>query len=347
MTARRICFALLAAGLLLAGCGLFEKKDDPPDGGQDGGQQVSWEAAGFDAGSFGWLLSVAAAGPDAVWTVGGEPDAGAMKFYDGEGWSDVEIPDGVALLNWVHVFDRETVFVAANDGEVLRRKSGGGWEVQSTPTDQDLWGIWGDSPDDLWAVGGSGRQGGEATVIRNQGSGWEKVQVPDLQRSNVRAFFKVWGTSADNVYIVGQNGAVLHWDGQALQEELAGTGRDLISLWGTGPDNIVVVGGRGNGVVTHWDGSKWTATSLAPLPGVNGVWMQEPERAWIAMETGKVGSVDLSGSEPTVDSTQLDTQMSVHAVFGLESMGLYAVGGSLRSPRPPYRGLAYHRSDLQ
>ncbi|NJK33030.1 MAG: hypothetical protein HC927_11815, partial [Deltaproteobacteria bacterium] len=58
---------------------------------------------------------------------------------------------------------------------------------------------------------------------------------------------------------------MLHWDGSAWTQELAGTSADLISLWGSGDDDVLAVGGRANGVLVRWDGSAWQALSLASV----------------------------------------------------------------------------------
>ncbi|MGM0555257.1 MAG: hypothetical protein ACQEVA_02665 [Myxococcota bacterium] len=255
--------------------------------------------------------------------------------FDGQSWEPEPIPEEVPLVNWVHVLADDTPVMACNDGMVMWRQ-GGAWRTRSTPTDQDLWGIWGQSLDDLWAVGGSGREDGEAVILRNESGAWEKVDVPSLERPGVRAFYKVWGTGNDNIYIVGQNGAVLRWDGSSFTELGLGVSVDLISLWGTGPDDITVVGGRGNGVVAHWDGTQWRSKSLAPNPGLNGVWMDEPGEAWAVGVAGTAVKIDTETLEAELRTTPTDLEL--HGAWGLSGDRVWAAGGSLGRPEP-YRGV--------
>ncbi len=322
----------------VAGCG--PSSDDEENNGNNE-PQVSWQPA-FDASEEGWLMSVAAAASDDVYMVGGTPQRGHIVHFDGEQWQPQQVPESVELLNWVHVFDDGTPIVAGNGGVILRPddSAGDGWRAEQTPTDQDLWGVWGASQDDIWAVGGDGRTEGAATVVRFQDGEWHEVELPELERPNVRAFFKIWGTDADNFYIVGQRGAVLRFDGEELEELHVGTSDDLISLWGTGPDNIVMVGGRSNGVVVHFDGADWTAHPQAPIVGLNGVWLGESGEAYVAGNSGVVGTLDLDSFEVTVE--QADTPLTIHAVFGVDGR-VFAAGGSLASPQPPYRGVALER----
>lgn len=323
--------ALLSV-LFLVGCG--------PNGGENNGTSAKWETA-FEATGEAWLLSVAGSSAADVYAVGGTPERGRIWHYDGTSWSEQDVPEAVPLLNWVHVFDDGTPIIAGNEGTILRRKAGE-WVAESTPTEQDLWGVWGANQNDIWAVGGNGRDEDAATVLRLQPDGtWKKSLLPVMERPNVRAFFKVWGTGADDVYIVGQRGAVLHWNGSELDELLVGTSQDLISLWGTGPDNIVIVGGRSNGVVARFDGTEWTTQTLAPAPGLNGVWMQEPGVAWVAGNAGTVGRLDVDAL--TLETDELTTTLDIHAVFGAGGE-LFGVGGNFQMPQGPYEAVALHRS---
>jgi hypothetical protein len=312
-----------------SGCG-------PGGNTNNGTAEVEWQQA-FDASDSGWLLSVAGSSPSNVYAVGGTPEQGRIWHFDGVSWSEQDVPEDVPLLNWVHVFDDDSAVIAGNDGTILRRRNGA-WIQQATTTDQDLWGVWGASDAQIWAVGGNGRDGDEATVLVSRSDGaWKQQTLPEFERPNVRAFFKVWGASGDDVYIVGQHGAVVHWNGDQFQELLVGTSEDLISVWGTGPDNVVAVGGRSNGVVAHFDGSKWATESLAPTPGINGVWLVDPDTAWVAGNSGTLGRLDLT--DMTLERDDVATGLDVHAVFGIEDLR-FAVGGNFGTPQGPYHGVS-------
>ncbi|MFT7583585.1 MAG: hypothetical protein ACI9MR_005272 [Myxococcota bacterium] len=326
------CAYLGFLAFALAGC--------DPLPGED---STDWEPA-FDAASTGWLLSVWGPSADDLYSVGGEPAAGVVVHFDGSSWQNVDTQLAVPLLNWVFGFGSDNVVAVGNNGTIVRY-DGATWTSETTPTDQDLWGVWGASADDLWAVGGRGRTDGDATILRYDGTTWTQVTIPTLQKANVRAFYKVWGTAADNVYIVGQNGAVLRWDGTQLNEELVGASDDLIALWGTGPDRIVIVGGRGNGIVTTWDGTTWETKNLAPLPGLNGVWLRDDAVAHVVGGLGTVATIDIASLTATKVSSSdgIDTPHDMHAIFGDSSGQLTTVGGSLRQPFAPFIGVAYTR----
>ncbi|MCA9531651.1 MAG: hypothetical protein KC543_16090 [Myxococcales bacterium] len=239
------------------------------------------------------------------------------------------------------------------------------WPGDNVAKRSPLWGIWGPTPDDLWVVGGLGTSNPQGTpddrrvddspvVIHYQDGEWNRVDLRQWfpgaldgdfgVRTGVRAFFKVWGTSANDVWIVGQGGILLHWDGNEFTAQTAGTSRDLISLWGTGPNHIVAVGGRANGVYAVWDGSSWTSHELQPLPGLNGVWMDKPNVAHAVGVAGTIVTIHLDTGE-VVQEDSGTSRLEFHSVHGdRDNHTLYAVGGNFdKGNDDPYVGIVVQR----
>lgn len=326
--------ALAASTAVLTGCP--QESTDPP------AVDTTWREA-FDARETGWLLN--AWGPSAsdVYAVGGAPSAGVMMHFDGKTWSPVELPAGTPLLAWGYGFSASDITFVGDAGTILHF-DGATFTPQSSGTTEDLWGVWGAAPDDLWAVGGSGQKGAVPTLLHFDGAGWSASVTPTLQKANVNAFFKVWGTSASNVYVVGQRGTVLHNDGASWKEELVGASDDLISLWGTDAQHVFAVGGRGNGIVSRFDGKEWRTQSLAPLPGLNGVFVRTPGVVHVVGITGTIAEIDGESLE-VLSTSSWDTELDLHALFS-SGDELFAVGGSLASTKPPHEGIALHRGLL-
>lgn len=322
-------------GLLLVGLLLLTACPSDPDEG--------WAPAAFDATSTGWLLSVWGSSARDLYVVGGAPDAAAVRHFDGTAWSPVDVGASVPLLNWVFGFGPNDITTVGSGGTILHY-NGSVWATQTTTTTEDLWGVWGAAPDDLWAVGGRGREAGQETILHYDGQAWTKIPTPTLTRPNVFAFFKVWGSAADDVYVVGQRGAVLHYDGQTWTEQLVGASEDLISVWGTSKDEVVVVGGRNNGQIAVWNGQQWRHNSLAPLPGINGVWTQTPGFAHIVGVGGTLATINLETFDyvaaPPLD---LKSTQDFHAIFGDAGGTVTAVGGNFIQTTGPYEGIAYQR----
>lgn len=317
--------------LALLGC------SDPPTPGSP-----AWTRA-FDASSVGWLLNAWGPAGDDLYAVGGGASEGVVMRFDGRQWTRVALGVDAPRLHWIYGFGRDDLTVVGDRGAVLHW-NGSVWAVQATPTREPLWGVWGAARNDLWAVGGSGNGDAAPVLLHSDGTAWESVTLPTITRAGVSAFYKVWGTSADNVYVVGQRGVVLHRTGAVWREELAGVSGDLVSLWGTDANHILAVGGRGNALVARWDGRAWTARSLDPLPGLNGVWMRTPDAAHVVGVNGAVLRIDLATLTPVEEVAP--TALDLHSVFGDSAGRLTAVGGSLGSASGPFVGVAITRALL-
>lgn len=67
----------------------------------------------------------------------------------------------------------------------------------------------------------------------------------------------MWGSGPNDIWVVGNAPAALHWDGQAWNEIPLGVrlSGGLRALWGSGPGDVFAVGD--NGQILHYDGRAW------------------------------------------------------------------------------------------
>jgi hypothetical protein len=91
----------------------------------------------------------------------------------------------------------------------------------------------------------------------------------------------VWGASSDDVYAVGLNSTVVHFDGADWSivdmPPLTAEHVDFVAVWGSSSSDVYVVGENWVdelGVVVHFDGAEWTVMdipeSTIPLSGIWG-----------------------------------------------------------------------------
>jgi hypothetical protein len=71
--------------------------------------------------------------------------------------------------------------------------------------------------------------------------------------------YHVWGTSPTDVYAVGEDGAILHYDGTDWSAELSPTSDEFLTLWGTSSTDIYAV--CRSGVIWHFEGDRWIPVS--------------------------------------------------------------------------------------
>jgi hypothetical protein len=98
----------------------------------------------------------------------------------------------------------------------------------------------------------------------------DEVQIIDFQLDlawNDAWLLGVWGSSPADVYAVGSDGAIGHYDGTewsgmttgATEDHsvVCGTSEELLALWGTSSSDIYAVGAHGT--ILHYDGTEWGA----------------------------------------------------------------------------------------
>jgi len=142
----------------------------------------------------------------------------------------------------------------------------------------EIYSVFAFGPNDVWMGQGSARHwDGQQWIIYNSNNGF-----PGAFR--VR---KIWGTSSENLYFVGEEGNIVHYNGQNWRQMGYGLEVDMHDIWGainpqTGEWEILIVGSKafqvnhakmllrveGQYLKTVPDsGLAWTVTGLWFMPG--------------------------------------------------------------------------------
>ena len=109
-----------------------------------------------------------------------------------------------------------------------------GWATQTSGTAWTLYGVWGTSPTDVFAVGENG------TILHYDGASWGSMS------SGVSGvLFGVWGSSSTDVFAVGETGVICHYDGDSWSSMSSGVNKQLQGVWGTDNDSVFAVGYSG------------------------------------------------------------------------------------------------------
>jgi hypothetical protein len=199
--------------------------------------------------------SIHGAAANDVWAVcavyGGPVATGEMVHFDGTTWS----PAGPTAVSPAY---QEVVAVSAS--EVYARASESmflGWDGSSWTTLNDTWitslffmTLWGSTANDMW-LHDSGN-----TAWNTDGTSFTHHY-----RGTDEQMTAMWGTAADNIYAVGGNGTIVHYDGARWSEIRHGLGSpELYDIWGTS-NNDIWVGTSSDGLMWHFDGSAWSEVS--------------------------------------------------------------------------------------
>lgn len=223
----------------------------------------------------GTLLSMWGSGPNDLWTVGGpRGNAGFASLvlrFDGTGWKRLD-PGGTETYWWVYGTSATDVWMVGEKGRITHW-DGSAFKEHASGTPVTLFGVWASSPTDAWAVGGTpgaGTSQPNDVLLHWDGAAWTPSAVPATQG---RTFFKVWGTSADNVYVVGEAGTIWHRTGTTWNAETNPAHGTLLTIHGCSATEVYAVGGRD---VLRSDGKTWTAMTPTLTNDVNGVACRSP-----------------------------------------------------------------------
>ena len=209
----------------------------------------------------------------------------------------------------------------------------------STPGTATVYGIWGASSDDMWAVGGNVVKG--AFAWRLKGDTWIDAEGFPLDLVTSESLFKVWGNASDDIWLVGTNGVALHFDGSLLTQISSDTTNHLITIH-SNQGRSVAVGGLGSGVIVENNGSGWNDISPSKLPQVMGAWVGD-DSDYVAGVQGTVFRF-ASGEWIKVD-TGIDLKEDLHAVWIDPNDGIWIVGGQVLAP-PITNGVLIYRNPI-
>lgn len=119
---------------------------------------------------------------------------GIILFFDGNSWS-VE-SEGHAPLHNVWGTPEQDVLLATGSGGTLLRNVDGEWQPEKHTSSRGLFGIWGNSTDNLYVTGTSG------TLLKFDGTNWR-----EQNQFTTENIIDVWG-SRNTVIAVGNFGLI-------------------------------------------------------------------------------------------------------------------------------------------
>jgi hypothetical protein len=280
------------------------------------------------------VLSVWGSGPDDVFAVGGPLGNGQETLalhFDGEAWKELH-PGGTETFWWVGGTGPSDVWMVGEQGRIAHW-DGAAFEEHTSGTTATLWGVWAAGKADAWAVGGTPEGGVGAPndiVLHWDGKAWSKVALPGSSAMG-RSLYKIWGTSSDNLYVVGEYGTIWHKKGADWQLEsdpplASGT---LFTVAGSGASEVYAVGGFD---VLRSDGSSWQKVDVSLGNGVNGVASGGAAEAAIV---GFGGLKQRLEAGAWLDDFTVPPHADLHAVWADGAGTYWAVGGAFVASSQP------------
>lgn len=206
------------------------------------------------------------------------------------------------------------------------------YTVQSTMTTQDIAGIWGSSPTDVYAVAKGG------IIIHSSGSGTWAFQSSGVTTD----LFGIWGSSASDIYAVGSGATVLHSTGNGTwtkQDTSAAVpaSAPLYGVWGSGAGDIYVAG---SWIIHSTGNGQWANQYFDPNQSPRAIWGSGSGNVYAAGgKTGATPGALILHSTGTGTWTPAYTDTSSKSFLSISGSGpsdIYAVG---------YGGRIFHSTD--
>lgn len=151
----------------------------------------------------------------------------------------------------------------------------------------------------------------------------------------------IWGSSGDNIFVVGEAGTILHYNGKSWSVMDSGTTVGLEAVWGSSPNDVFAVGG----IILHYDGHQWSTVNTS-VPPLNAIWGSSSSNIFaVGYSNDKInaGSI-LHYDGKTWDNLNRDFEFTLRSIWGDSASDVFAVGD--KASIEHYDGKVWHSMDL-
>ena len=208
----------------------------------------------------------------------------------------------------VWAFSTSDVWVL-DGGPSVHRFDGASWSVMETPSTGGLRCIFALSASDAFLCAGS-------QVLHYDGAAFTALGTDVTAATGLDGLIDVWAASRSDVWVVGDDAIVGHYDGTSWRRTLAGSPFKS-SIWGSGPTDIYALDTFD---LVHFDGATWNEVPLDAGGGGTQVWGTSASDVWVMTDSSDVHHFDGSSWQT------LEIDFDPAAVWGPASNDLWAAG---------------------
>ena len=163
----------------------------------------------------------------------------------------------------------------------------------------------------------------QAYIVGNNGTMLRSVgDVWTSQNSRTgNSLQGIWGIADDDVWAVGATGTIIHWDGSFWKPVVSNTMENLTSIWGSSSNQVWAVGSAGT--ILKWDGTSWTNLMLGfPSRYLYKIWGSGASDVWVVGESGTI--YNWNGNSWVLKAS--NTTRNLFDVWGTASDNIWAMG---------------------
>ena len=197
-----------------------------------------------------------------------------------------------------------------------------GWAGCIVTRDESLWKMRDSGPDAR--ANGRGDHGvadGPPARDLTVAESWQRVNH-SVTTDHLNA---AWGASDSDVWVVGDKGVILRFNGNTWAKVSAPTGSNIKAIWGSSANDIWAVGK--DGVILRYQGSSWVQVSSPTILELSSIWGSSVNDIW-AVGKDKVLHYD-GGNwtlQPLPNPPNPDKPWDLKGVWGLAANNVWVVG---------------------
>ncbi len=184
--------------------------------------------------------------------------------------------------------------------------------------------------DNVWLVGAGGQSGL-----------WGRSRALTLKTDAVtqRGLNGLWGSSDTDLWAVGDDATLLHWDGDAWTRTVLPAIGDLTAIWGRSAQDIWVTSTSAS--LLHFDGSAWSVVSASGLVEAgSAIWGGPDGVLWIGAFSGAL----YRGTGAPFVSISSPASGRIRRIWGSGSRDVWAVSEAGEALH--FQGLSWARASL-
>ena len=238
---------------------------------------------------------------------------------------------------------------AVGDGKVLQRYNSnstrhkkGIWETIEIDikidrkikdkTELKFHSVWVDFQQDAINVFAVGIEGKilRGTILPNDP---EKIKWDIMPSNTDENLNGIWGFDSNDIYAVGNEGTILHWDGTEWSPKKCSTSGNLNGIWGSSPENIFAVGD--GGTILQCKDGEWFEMESTASENLNAVWGRSKNDVYAVGNRGRILHYD-GNKDRRWRKIPRPTIENLHGIWISENTHVFVVGENGVSPTYTY-----------
>ncbi len=228
----------------------------------------------------------------------------------GDDWKSKPTASSITQVTDVWAFSETDVWFL-DGSNTVQRFDGSDYVALETPSTGGLGCIFALSINDVWLCAGS-------DVLHYDGTNFTVI---DASAVGMDGFSGLWASSASDIFVIGEDAVVGHYDGSSWSRTIAGSPFNS-SIWGSGPSDVYALGTFS---LIHYDGASWTEIDLDGGGGDGQVWGTSASDVWVMTESYELSHFTGSAWE-TIETADFVGDLA--AVWGPSPDDLWAAGSA-------------------